>query len=908
MQAVERDRAKLEAIRAAQEQFTPTPAQSAYLSAMFAPGSGIVDAAGQFPEFPSSDVALVDAFSGDPMPSIAENIAAGGIDRYLFAPLQAVGVAGDALYATNPFIAGLPKGIATLGAVARAAGKADKGRKAGEIISLDEFIDLASKGEVKQFRNNEDSAKALINKESKAQDFEFEDMFEADEYESGEFTKKLEDAGLYVEDNMMGKVIAGQTKQDVENLKKAQNPYEFGKSYGYSEPDIAAFYINRRGGNAQLGYEDFIQDAPMQAKTKKTPQADKKGIKALRAEQIQQDINAFARDSEGFVSPSLEALLSKAPPNHKGKQITEWLKANAKPKELEFLGVDEFIANNPNASVREVAEGVSQNKVEVGKNVYRGDAYGSAELDFDVTTPEFDPLDPDYLNYQYRIDDIKYSLGAGDLDEIQYFADQFAANRMTPDEIASYGDEFTFEDLSKRVSRDYASGQSNETLDDVIEELARDEYFDNPYEMVQARQINAEGNVDELPGTFAFGNEEVGYQLFANGQRVTPEDIAYSQTEAKLQLQQIINEEDLLDIDAVSGGARYKGFVDESLPGGDNYREIVYTWKNAPTEHRVSDHFDEPNQISHALVRDRKLADGSSSLHVDELQSDLHTKGKQAGYSTPELDMEDTFKLGKMSSGISTEFTKLKNRILPKLEDAMGDRVTIGSVDINKIKRQIADAEKLYAKSPQDRFSLIRMNDARRIMFDAINSFNELGVGKGATLEDIAAFTPFDEAIRPALELAQAQSARVPNYPFKGDDWYKMSLKQLLKDAVEEGKDTISVSGSAPMIARYSDKYEKFYKSLYDQKIPSAMKKLANTYGGKFERGKLDFDDTFGEDPSGLFIKGIANNPQDELVKTNIIRITPEMKQKILEEGLPSFRMGGSVNNFIAPEDINIFA
>ena len=190
MQAVERDRQKLEAIQAAKEQFTPTPAQSAYLSAIFAPGSGIVDAAGQIPEFPSSDVALIDAFSGDPMPSIAENIAAGGIDRYLFAPLQAVGVAGDAMYAANPFIAGLPKGIATLGAVARAAGKADK-----------------------------------------------------------------------------------------------------------------------------------------------------KGIKALRAEQIQQDINTFARDSEGFISPSLEALVSKAPVNLKGKQISEWLSANAKPKELEFLGV-----------------------------------------------------------------------------------------------------------------------------------------------------------------------------------------------------------------------------------------------------------------------------------------------------------------------------------------------------------------------------------------------------------------------------------------------------------------------------------------------------------------------------------------------------------------------------------------
>ena len=132
-----------------------------------------------------------------------------------------------------------------------------------------------------------------------------------------------------------------------------------------------------------------------------------------------------------------------------------------------------------------------------------------------------------------------------------------------------------------------------------------------------------------------------------------------------------------------------------------------------------------------------------------------------------------------------------------------------------------------------------------------------------------------------------------------------MSLKQLLKDAVEEGKDTLSVSGSAPMVARYSDKYEKFYKSLYDQKIPSAMKTLANTYGGKFEKGSLDNIDTFGVD----FKKNnLYQYSKPELWDANIIRITPEMKQKILEEGLPSFALGGSVNNFIAPEDINIFA
>ena len=235
------------------------------------------------------------------------------------------------------------------------------------------------------------------------------------------------------------------------------------------------------------------------------------------------------------------------------------------------------------------------------------------------------------------------------------------------------------------------------------------------------------------------------------------------------------------EIDAVSGGTRYKGFVDNSLPGGDNYREIVYTWKNAPVEHDVQDHFNELSQISHALVRDRKLADGSISLHVDELQSDLHTQGKQYGYSTPELDMDDTIILGKMSSGISTEFTKLKNRILPILENSNLDRGRL-----ENIKTQIANAEELYARSPQDRFSLIRMNDARREIFDTWSSLSE-SAGGFLMAEDIALFKPFDNVIRPALEIAQAKSARVPNYPFKGDDWYKMSLKQLLKDAVEEG-------------------------------------------------------------------------------------------------------------------------
>jgi hypothetical protein len=88
--------------------------------------------------------------------------------------------------------------------------------------------------------------------------------------------------------------------------------------------------------------------------------------------------------------------------------------------------------------------------------------------------------------------------------------------------------------------------------------------------------------------TFAFGNDDVGYSLFVDGQRVTDNDnIAYSRTEAEIQLQQKMGIED-----SGYGGTEYKAYIDESLPGGENYREVVFNWDNAPQTHTYG-HFDD---------------------------------------------------------------------------------------------------------------------------------------------------------------------------------------------------------------------------------------------------------------------------------------------------------------------------
>ena len=126
-------------------------------------------------------------------------------------------------------------------------------------MSIDEFKSLAEKGQMRQARTFDQDVKDVINKKMPANIFELTGK-NAYDYESGNFVKKLEKAGLYVDDDKLGTVIAGKTKKDVERLKQAQTPIEHGLSYGYKPEDIAKFYVNRRGNRADIGYAEFLDD------------------------------------------------------------------------------------------------------------------------------------------------------------------------------------------------------------------------------------------------------------------------------------------------------------------------------------------------------------------------------------------------------------------------------------------------------------------------------------------------------------------------------------------------------------------------------------------------------------------------------------------------------------------------
>ena len=848
------------------------------------------------------------------------------------------------------------------------------------------------------------------------------------------------------------------------------------------------------------------------------------GIGGLPPDAFEADVKKFAFDPlSNLKSPTIESLIRNAPKNLKGNQILDWLNSKGapskgvKPKELPFLRIDQFIKDNPNATLPEVIEHASKNQINISKNTYRDIGEPGSDFYFDAEPSMTDPLSGE-LSYQNLIDDITY-----DVENMEgvYLDDLVKdySTRLTYDELSDYGrygKEFTFDDMVNRINKSIESGASNETLEDVIEEYALKVYEDNPYILIEPK---GSGIVGEYGNTFAYGNDDVGYQTFINGERIDMadygySDVPYSQNEAEIRLQRIMEEREDIDIGMYSGQQQYKRYVDDTLPGGKNYREDVYIYENPAFGDETSglSHFDDENQLAHMLGRDRVLEDGTETFHADEIQSDYHKKGMEYGYKDPIKDAESLKKANERSvesfglhqkvvKQMRDELEEMKalaekhpelneyqgeysmsdkdfairqlggedrgtiefdnpdmlNTFMDHLRTRYGDSPTIEKFGvpsrIQVLEKLVKRREEELAKYSDDGLGLIQSNgvmhrpiatirvndgtpeqvtaalDAFKSMvnrpdYDAkmgkikqlrgenIISLNDL---KETLSRDLARFNAqypdadlekvmrygdmiregrsesagiFElayEALRDAeldvltaranaqpldvdnMDLARLLDAeldfrvipenvrteiskmqdnakqlqnlreetnldidvffdyegkasddlkklqkleefngkeikkvldKVPDYPFKGDDYAEMVIKDMIYEAIDNGKSAISVSGSAAIVPRYRQDEAEFFPRFYDKTIPNIMQKIAKKYGGKFERGELDVNDTLGKADMNDISNETGLEPDKiyEILNANIIRITPEMQKNIAREGLPQMYMGGKVS------------
>jgi hypothetical protein len=170
-----------------------------------------------------------------------------------------------------------------------------------------------------------------------------------------------------------------------------------------------------------------------------------------------------------------------------------------------------------------------------------------------------------------------------------------------------------------------------------------------------------------------------------------------------------------------------------------------------------SSHFDEPNILAHIRVNDRVDADGKKMLLIEEIQSDWHQAGREKGYKT-----------GK--------------------------------------ERNPADVEKELTVTTKKRSRLIdeaaALPDSEMTKFIAMN-------------EEIKALSEqakkLDEEWTNLLNKPQG----VPDAPFK-DTWYQLALKRVLKHAADNGYERVGLTTGKQQAERF-DLSKQISKVMWDK-------------------------------------------------------------------------------------------
>lgn len=221
-------------------------------------------------------------------------------------------------------------------------------------------------------------------------------------------------------------------------------------------------------------------------------------------------------------------------------------------------------------------------------------------------------------------------------------------------------------------------------------------------------------------------------------------------------------------------------------------------------ENFTSSHFPEPNILSHVRFNDRVDANGKKTLFIEEIQSDWHQKGRTMGYTEPPRDPQ-------RMADLSKEKTKLE------------DVIDAGNQGLAKLR----GGTKGYSEK-------------KTALHNEINAAAD-------RLVDID-----DE-----LKILEGKKG-VPNAPFK-KTWHELSLKRMLRYAAENGYDQIAWTTGEQQAERYdlshqvdSIRYRKTGDDLYEM---SAVKD-GNSVIVERDKTGAQLKDIVGKDVSDKIING----------------------------------------------------
>jgi hypothetical protein len=368
-------------------------------------------------------------------------------------------------------------------------------------------------------------------------------------------------------------------------------------------------------------------------------------------------------------------------------------------------------------------------------------------------------------------------------------------------------------------------------------------------------------------------------------------------------------------------------FEQYTLPGGENYREVLLTlphreklpddwdsWTAAEQQQyralppaRIdqfrSGHFDQPNILAHVRLKDRTAADGSKVLFVEEIQSDWAQKGRRSGFKGA-LTPEERARKAKLDE---TPFTTWDQADVDWYNKRINDAERYGvprapfvektdawaSLALKRVMTMAVEGGYdaiawTTGEQQAERYDLSKYIDVveYELASPAADGSQRWEViaedknGRRVVDEDEASIERIEELLGKdiAKRIANGLGKKIEDRPYR--DWYE--LRDL----------NLKVGGEG-MIA--------FYDSIVPKIAGNVVKKLGGKVETMFLHGYQSLDDiaksVYGSETASY--EGLAPAQREKIKAIHAkrdtsqpgMRITPAMREKIKAEGLPLFAL-----------------
>jgi hypothetical protein len=344
------------------------------------------------------------------------------------------------------------------------------------------------------------------------------------------------------------------------------------------------------------------------------------------------------------------------------------------------------------------------------------------------------------------------------------------------------------------------------------------------------------------------------------------------------------------------GAAKY---ASETLPGGENYREILLTLPTDATRLRAegdrisrlanptpeeietfrranvagasefrSSHFDQPNILAHMRVNDR-VVDGKKTLFIEEIQSDWHQAGRKKGYGPQTETTHEAYYTTSDGQRVSLGFGATQEEAAAAVDPGWKNIVDVKfDTQTRKVSEGVPDAP---FKTSWHELSL-----KRAIQEASEKGYDQIAFTTGKTQAErydlskqvsrvvynpqTETLNAFDKSGTSVIQKSNIKPDNLEDYIGK-DPAQRLLNEQNVKTDFRGGKEVpyYEISGEDLKVGGEG------MKGFYDNILPKSLEKLGKKFGAKV--GKTEMDG----------------------VEVWQMNITPQMRESVVTKGQPLF-------------------